>query len=128
MPDQNSSRDVKALKSLVAFSLAAWSVVFPFRSHQDSHSIWAFVSSRTSNSSPGDFTALECIIEVAGLVIGAVGLIALESTVSVLKFFACVLRLTFGQVEDGFKKVDTWRHLGKDYQQDLLVLESAAIA
>jgi hypothetical protein len=67
-------------------------------------------------------------MEVDGLVIGAVGLTALESTVSVLKFFACVLRLTFGQVEDGFKKVDTWRHLGKDYQQDLLVLESAAIA
>jgi hypothetical protein len=66
--------------------------------------------------------------ELAGIVIGAVGLIALESTVRRPNSPHALTSDLCPQVEDFFEKVTTWREYGKDHEHYRTKLDMARVA
>jgi hypothetical protein len=66
--------------------------------------------------------------ELAGIVIGAVGLIALESTVRCSNNPHALTSDLCPQVEDFFEKVTTWKEYGKDHEHYRTKLDMARVA
>jgi hypothetical protein len=66
--------------------------------------------------------------ELAGIVIGAVGLIALESTVRRPNSPHALTSDLCPQVEDFFEKVTTWKEYGKDHEHYRTKLDMARVA